>query len=91
MSNLSVVILCGQSPRHLYFANKLCQHCNPKAIIQESNHNLSINKIVALLLNPKKLWQKIWRWLRDRKRYAGNPEAKFFFGDSTPVLNRQDL
>lgn len=91
MSNLSVVILCGQSPRHLYFANALSKACNPKAIIQESGHDKPFKKILNLLLHPTKLWQKIWRWLRDRKRYTGNKEAKFFFGEKPPYLERLDI
>jgi len=91
MSNLSVIILCGQSPRHLYFANELCRACDPKAIIQESGHNWTVRKILRLLSNPKRLFQKIWRWLRDRKRYTGNKEAEFFFERSESNLDREDL
>ena len=91
MSQLSVIILCGQSPRHLYFANQLCKACKPLAIIQEGGHDAPLKKIINLLLNPIKLWRKIWRWLRDRKRYAGNQEAKFFFANQQPRLERNDL
>ena len=91
MSNLAVVILCGQSPRHLYFANKLCEACQPKAIVQEAGRNWTLKKIWRLLSHPDILRRKISRWLRDRKRYTGNKEAKFFFGDETPFLQRQDL
>ncbi len=91
MSTLSVVILCGQSPRHLYFANKLCHACDPKAIIQESGHNLTTKKILRLISKPQRLAQKIWRWLRDRKRYTGNKEESFFFGKTEPKLERKDL
>lgn len=91
MSNLSVVILCGQSPRHLHFANKLCEACQPKAIVQEAGRNWSLKKIGKLVSHPGLLWRKINRWLRDRKRYTGNKEAQFFFGDRTPRLERNDL
>ena len=91
MSQLSVIILCGQSPRHLHFANQLCKACKPLAIIQESGHDAPLKKIINRLVNPAKLWRKVWRWLRDRKRYAGNPEAKFFFADHAPKLERGDL
>jgi methionyl-tRNA formyltransferase len=37
------------------------------------------------------LLPKLWRWLRDRPRYASNGEAKFFFGDGVPALGRPDL
>ena len=36
MSNLSVMILCGRSPRHLYVANRLCQSARAVAIVQET-------------------------------------------------------
>lgn len=91
MSQLSVIILCGQSPRHLYFANQLCKACDAKAIIQESGHDSPVKKIINLLLNPSKLWSKVSRWLRDRKRYTGNKEAKFYFGSDSPKLDRQEL
>jgi hypothetical protein len=32
-----------------------------------------------------------WRWLRDRRRYTGNGEARFFFGDRAPQLDRPEL
>ena len=91
MSKLSVVILCGRSPRHLYFANELCRSSKPLAIVQEAERNWSLEKIKALLLNPKRLQQKIWRWLRDRRRYTGGREAEFFFGKAAPTLDRPDL
>ncbi|GEM_PF-336106 len=91
MSDLSVVILCGRSPRHLYFANELCRSSKPLAIVQESERNWSFEKIITLLLNPKRLQQKLWRWLRDRRRYTGGQEAEFFFGKATPTLDRPDL
>lgn len=91
MSNLSVIILCGQSPRHIYFANQICKKCKPTAIIQEAGSHQFFKKIINLIKNPKRLWQKVSRWLRDRKRYTGNQEAKFFFGDNAPALDRMDL
>ncbi|NOR68303.1 MAG: formyl transferase [Methylomarinum sp.] len=91
MPQLSVIILCGQSPRHLYFANQLSKAYNVQAIIQEGGHDAPLKKIIHLLQHPTKLWRKICRWLRDRKRYTGNKEAKFFFNDSPAQLDRQDL
>lgn len=91
MSRLSVVILCGRSPRHLHFANRLCQAADVKAIAQELPHAWSARKIADLLMHPTKLWRKGWRWLRDRRRYLGGKEAQFFFGDNPPRLNREDL
>lgn len=84
------MILCGQSPRHLYVANKLCEAANVVAIVHESGGQLNLKKL-RKLLNPVILWSKMWRWLRDRRRYTGNKEASFFFGDESPQLNRPDL
>lgn len=90
MSNLSILILCGSSPRHIYVANKLCKAGKPIAIIQESGRQLTLKKIIKLL-QPMNLIQKIWRWLRDRKRYLGNKEEQFFFGDKPAKLDRPEL
>jgi hypothetical protein len=90
MSNLSVMILCGRSARHLYVANRLCQSGRPLAIVQETGTQLSGRKILSLL-KPENLLRKISRWLRDRRRYAGGGEAKFFFGAAPPALTRKDL
>ena len=90
MSNLKVMILCGRSPRHLYIANKLCLASQPVAIVQEVGSHWSLKKIINLL-KPNNLYKKIWRWLRDRKRYLGGKEAQFFFGDKEPSLSRPEL
>ena len=34
MSSLTVMILCGRSPRHLYVANRLCESARPVAVVQ---------------------------------------------------------
>ena len=91
MSSLSVMILCGRSPRHLYVANKLCGATQPIAIVQETGSQWNQKKLAQLLLRPRILWRKIWRWLRDRRRYTGDKEARFFFGDAPPRLERPDL
>ena len=91
MSNLSLVILCGQSPRHLYVANRLCRAGKPLAIIQETGSELSPRRLLKLASEPARFLRKAWRWLRDRKRYRGNKEAGFFFGDQPPSLDRPDL
>jgi methionyl-tRNA formyltransferase len=90
MSSLSVMILCGRAPRHLYVANRLCQGARPVAIVQETGSQLSARKVVSLL-RPDNLWRKSSRWLRDRRRYAGGRESKFFFDAAPPVLIRSDL
>lgn len=90
MSSLSVMILCGRSPRHLYVANRLCEIARPVVIVQETGSQLTGRKIMKQL-KPGNLWRRGWRWLRDRRRYAGGGEASFFFGASQPGLVRQDL
>ena len=90
MSNLKVIILCGRSPRHLYVANKLCSASNPVAIVQEVGSQWTAKKVLKLL-RPDNFFRKVWRWLRDRKRYVGGGEAKFFFNSTEAKLDRQDL
>jgi len=90
MSNLSILILCGSSARHLYVANALCKAGKPIAIVQETGAQWSLAKVFKLL-KPTKLYRKVWRWLRDRKRYTGNKEDEFFFGDQEARLDRPDL
>lgn len=91
MSDLSIMILCGRSPRHLFVANRLCRAGRPLAIVQEVGSDFNAGKVFKLLASPGKLWRKGWRWLRDRRRYVGNGEARFFFGDRPPRLERDDL
>lgn len=86
MADLSVLILCGRSPRHLYVANRLCRSARAVAIVQETGKQLS--PVTIGKLEPARLWNKGWRWLRDRRRYVGDGEAKFFFGDAPPTLDR---
>jgi methionyl-tRNA formyltransferase len=90
MADLSVLILCGRSPRHLYVANRICRAARPLAIVHETGTQWTPARIAAKLA-PAKLWNKGWRWLRDRRRYVGGGEAKFFFGDDPPRLDRPDL
>jgi len=84
------MILCGRSPRHLYVANRLCESARPVAIVQEIGTQLSGRKLLKRL-RPDNLWRKSWRWLRDRRRYAGGAEARFFFDAGAPRLTRADL
>ena len=84
------MILCGRSPRHLYVANALCEAAEVLAIVQESGSELSLRKVLRLL-RPDNFFRKAWRWLRDRRRYYGNPEARFFFGAAEPWLTHPEL
>jgi methionyl-tRNA formyltransferase len=90
MSSLSVMILCGGSPRHLYVANRLSAGAFVVAIVQETGTQWSAEK-VKRLAHPGKLWRKTWRWVRDRRRYRGGGEARFFFGNEPPRLAGEGL
>jgi len=90
MSNLKIMILCGRSPRHLYVANRLCAASRPLAIVQEVGSQWTVKKVLRLL-RPDNFSRKVWRWIRDRQRYIGKGEAKFFFGSKEPKLDRPDL
>ncbi len=90
MSELSLMILCGRSPRHLYVANALCRAGQVLAIVQETGSERNLRKVLRKL-RPDNLWRKAWRWLRDRRRYAGGEEATFFFGGDVPCLDRPEL
>jgi len=83
------MILCGRSPRHLYVANALCDAAEVLAIVQESGSEWSLRKVLRLL-RPDNFFRKSWRWLRDRRRYYGNPEARFFFGTAAPRLTHPE-
>jgi methionyl-tRNA formyltransferase len=60
------------------------------AIVQEAGSEWSMRKLVKVM-RPHVVWRKFWRWLRDRRRYAGDREAQFFFGQASPLLEREDL
>lgn len=84
------MILCGRSPRHLYVANQLCQRADVQAIVHELPAQWTAEKLWRNS-KPSVFLRKTGRWIRDRRRYAGNPEAKYFFRDQQPRLERQDL
>jgi hypothetical protein len=90
MAKLRVLLLCGRSPRHLYVANALCEAADVLAIVQETGTEWSAKKILRKF-RPDNLFRKTWRWLRDRRRYTGNQEGKFFFGDQAPRLAHPEL
>lgn len=90
MSRLKIMILCGRSARHLHVANALCRAGEALAIVQETGGEWNLKKTLKKL-RPDNLFRKVWRWLRDRRRYTGNPEAKFFFPQGEPRLDRPDL
>jgi methionyl-tRNA formyltransferase len=60
------------------------------AIVQETGGEWNLKKTLKKL-RPDNLFRKAWRWLRDRRRYTGNPEAKFFFPNGEPRLDRPEL
>src|SRR5574340_184090 len=80
MNRLRLMILCGRSARHLHVANTLCRAGEALAIVQETGGEWDLKKTLKKM-RPDNLFRKGWRWLRDRRRYTGNPEAKFFFPD----------
>jgi len=84
------MILCGRSPRHFYVANRICTAARPVAIVLESGSQWSARRLLRAM-RPKALWRKAWRWLRDRRRYTGNREEEYFFGDRKASLDRGDL
>ncbi len=90
MAKLRVMVLCGRSPRHLYVANALCRTADVLAIVQENGSEFSWKKL-AKTLRPDNFFRKAWRWLRDRRRYTGNREGQFFFGDTAPHLDHPQL
>jgi methionyl-tRNA formyltransferase len=87
---LRVMVLCGRSPRHLYVANALCRAAEVIAIVQESGAEPSLKKLVRTF-RPDTVARKAWRWIRDRRRYTGDRERRYFFGDDTPHLDRPEL
>ena len=89
MSRLRLLVLCGRSARHLYVANALCRAGEVVAIVQETGGDWTRGKTLKKL-RPANLWRKAWRWLRDRRRYTGNPEAKFFFPDAAARLDHPE-
>jgi len=89
-SPLKLLILCGRSARHLHVANALCRAGEAVAIVQETGGEWNLKKTLKKL-RPDNLFRKVWRWLRDRRRYTGNGEGRFFFGDAPPRLAHPDL
>ncbi|MCP3870065.1 MAG: formyl transferase [Gammaproteobacteria bacterium] len=90
MDKLRIMVLCGQSPRHLYVANTLCSAASVLAVVHETGGEWNTRKLLKKL-RPDNLARKVWRWLRDRRRYTGNQEEKFFFGDNEAALKSPDL
>jgi methionyl-tRNA formyltransferase len=84
------MILCGRSARHVYVANRLSQSARTLAIVQESGTRWDAAK-VRKLLHPACFTRKAWRWMRDRSRYAGGREARYFFGDGQPRFASPEL
>jgi methionyl-tRNA formyltransferase len=59
------------------------------AIVQENGSEFSWKKL-ARTLRPDNFVRKAWRWLRDRRRYTGNKEGEFFFGDGSARLTTRN-
>jgi methionyl-tRNA formyltransferase len=74
----------------LYVANALCETTDVLAIVQETGSEWNMRKLVRTL-RPDNFFRKSWRWLRDRRRYYGNPEAGYFFADGIPKLDQPEL
>lgn len=89
MSRLKILVLCGRSPRHWYVANALCQAAEVQAIVQETGAEWNAKKIWKLL-RPDNFFRKVWRWVRDRRRYVGNRESEFFFGNRPAALDQPE-
>ncbi len=90
-SGLRLMILCGGAPRHLYVANRLCQAAETVAIVQEVGSHPTVEKLLRLLFKPHILFRKLWRSRRERRLQTAVAEARFFFGDAEPLLQRPDL
>jgi methionyl-tRNA formyltransferase len=90
MEKLRILILCGRSPRHLYVANTLCQAAEVLAIVQETGSEWNAKKVLKKL-RLKNFFRKLWRWVRDRRRYTGNKEGHFFFLDGEATLDHPEL
>ena len=90
MNKLRILVLCGRSPRHLYVANALCDTADVLAIVQETGGEWNVRKVLKKL-RPKIFFRKLWRWVRDRRRYTGNKESQFFFSDGEAVLDHPEL
>jgi methionyl-tRNA formyltransferase len=59
-------------------------------IVQESGQRWSYQKVRSKLRRSE-ITAKVWRTLRDRYRNTAGREARFFFSDAQPHLDRQDL
>jgi len=90
MDKLRIMVLCGRSPRHLYVANTLCDAAEVLAIVQETGREWNGRRLLKKL-RPDNLYRKVWRWLRDRRRYTGNQEGHFYFDDTPPALDHPEL
>ncbi len=74
----------------MYVANRLCAAADVQAIVQEAGSDFSWSRL-ARKLQPANLLRKGWRWLRDRRRYVGQGEARFFFPEGGARLTQPQL
>lgn len=77
---LSIMILCGGAPRHVYVANRIIATNNVVAVVQEVGSRPTPQKLLRLLTRPAALLRKLWRAFRDRRLRLGEQERRFFFG-----------
>ncbi len=89
MARTSVMLICGRHPRHLYVANRICQSFEPVLIVQESGP-LWTDEKVPEARGLGGIVGNAWRTIRGRPREDGQ-EARFFFGDRLPQIDRRDL
>lgn len=90
MSKLTVLVLCGRSPRHLYVANKICEAAEPLAIVHEVGRDLSFGNLKKNL-RPRLLFSKIRRKLGGMRSTSAHDEGVYFFGDAPPELTHPEL
>jgi methionyl-tRNA formyltransferase len=84
---LKVVVLCGRESRHLHVANRLCRAADVVAVVQEQRP-WSWQRL-RRALHPARLARKLhWRLSSGGRDPV---EARFFFGDRAPALDRPEL
>ncbi|MBF0341209.1 MAG: formyl transferase [Magnetococcales bacterium] len=88
-SPLSVLILCGNAPRHRYVANQVIATGRVVGVVQEVGSRPTWGKAWRLLTSPAVLYGRLVRRFRERSLRLGEREARFFFEDQPARLNWQ--